>query len=234
MNFVRFTPAQARRGFTLIELMMVIALMIVIATLSIGAIKNFGTAYELDSTIQGISGLLNAARQTALSQNKYVQVRFYEQTNNADPRYQQYYAIGTYISDSPFYTNASTYDTYLTRGVMKPLGSTYVFPSSIGIVKSANNSYLLDALSKETDIVRGGTDSSGKMKGVPWVSFYFNPQGAIDVPYEGTGTNKTPVGPTKSYFSLCEARQFKDDKLPPNYAVVLFDPANGRMQVTRP
>lgn len=224
-----------RRGFTLIELMAVIAIMVIIATLSVGAIKSFGSAYELDSSVQGISGALNAARQIALSQNKYVQVRFYEQTNASDIRYQNYFAIGTYISDSPFYpTNSgdTDYQTRLSRGWMKQLGTVYVLPNSIGIIKSATNSALLDSLRQDSN--RTNTDSVGRMRGYPWVSFYFSPQGAIDVPYEGSGTNAVPIRANKAFFSLCEMRKYQGGQLPPNYATVLFDPANGRMQTVRP
>ncbi len=82
--------------------------------------------------------------------------------------------------------------------------------------------------------MRTNADASGKLAGVPWVAFYFNPQGSIDVPYEGTGTNARPLSAAKSFFSLCEIKKLKSDALPPNYAMMLFDPMNGRLQVTRP
>lgn len=234
MHFTHSSKSKAPLGFSLVELLLVISIIAIISTFSVGAIKSFGSAYELDSSVQGVTGILNSARQMALSQNKYVQVRFYEQTNAADSRHNHYFAIGTYVSDSPYYTNAAGYQSLESKGFMKAAANPYVLPSSMGIVKSSSQSQLLDALSKDATIRRTNQDASGRMQGYPWTSFYFTPQGSIDVPHEGTGVNIAPLSPSKSYFSLCDTRRYTNNVLPANHAIILFDPANGRLQVTRP
>lgn len=217
-------------GFSLAELLFVICIMAVVATLAANSLNSLSSTAELNSSIQGVSGILNTARQLALSQNKYVQVRFYEQNDASDARNGHYFAMGIYHSDSPFYGSDAEYDKALAQGTFAPAGRIYVLPKSVAILKSPQNSKLLNAL--ELESARRGKDTTGRMKDKNWVAFYYNPNGTLDAPMVGTASLQAP----KSFFSMCEARKFQggNSPLPENHAVVLLDPASGRMQCLRP
>lgn len=204
--------------------------MAILAVLASNSLNSLSGTSELNSSVQGVSGLLNMARQLALSQNKYVQVRFYEQNDPADIRKGHYYAMGAFGSDSPLYGSDADYNLAVQQGRFVPIGKGYVLPKSVGILKSPQNSRLLDALAQESQ--RLGKDTSGRMKDKNWVAFYFNPNGSIDVPM----VNSAPLLATKSFFSLCETRKLNgsSSELPENNAVMMLDPASGRMQCIRP
>jgi len=216
-------------GFSLIELMVVIAIMTLVTTFGMRTLSN---SSDLNAAVPAVSGMLNTARQIALTQNKYVQVRFYQQADQTDPRYGHYFAIGIYSSNSPYYLTTSQYATYQSYGWFQQEGRLYYLPRTVAILKSPQNSMLLDVLTSDAVNDRNGTGGSLAMQNCSWVAFYFNPQGAVDVPMDGAA----PLAANKSYFSLCSVVQYRaaGNSLPSDYATILLDPVNGRTQIVRP
>lgn len=217
-----------QRAFSLMELVAVIAVVLILCALTFGALRTVSDSYHVSTAVQGLSSVFNRARQLAVSQSKYVQVRFYEQNDARDLRSGHYFAVATYLSDSPFYGPEAEYAKRASRGVFKPDGTLHQLPQSIAILKSDVHSVLLNEIAKDPG--RKGKDSTGRMAGYDWIAFYFNPKGGIDVP----PTTNGPLPPDRCLFTLCVAKQFVSPTLPDNYAILLLDPANGRLQVTRP
>lgn len=216
------------KGFSLIELIAVIGVIVMLCALTLGALGTVSDSYQLSTATQGVSSILNRARQLAMSQNAYVQVRLYEEKKPGDSRFPNYVAIATFLADSPYYGTESEYSTYMSQGKFKPEGPLYAMPQAVAILKSSENSKLLDEIAK--DQLRIGKDTSGRMTGHSWVAFYFDPKGGIDVP----DVNGVPLPADQCFMTVCLPKQYKDPQLPSNFAVLLFDPVNGRMQITRP
>lgn len=64
------------RGFTLVELMMVIAVMMILATVSVPSLFHNMPDYKLNGTVRAIFAALHYARMSAASMGKECRVRF--------------------------------------------------------------------------------------------------------------------------------------------------------------
>lgn len=75
---ITYSPGPGRKGaFTLVELLMVMAIMLVILGLVVINYPNIGKAGNLTNGAANFADMLNQARQSALALNRSVEVRFY-------------------------------------------------------------------------------------------------------------------------------------------------------------
>lgn len=110
-----------KAGFTLVELLVVVAIGIIIASLSITSYTKVVSSGLLTTTTQAVIGLLDQARQTAISRNSYVEVRIYKLPNPADnPLTGDLAARGQFRGMQTFLVTNTGY-TQLTK--------LYVFPT---------------------------------------------------------------------------------------------------------
>ncbi len=65
------------RAFSLIEILVVVALVVILSVLTIPALTSTQSALEITRAAQGLSDSLNLARQTALARNRTVTLRFF-------------------------------------------------------------------------------------------------------------------------------------------------------------
>ena len=77
------TFARMHRAFTLIELLAVMAIIAVMASLIVPAFNSLGGAYSLTATAQSVTNRLSLARQQAIARNKSVEVRIYQNDEGA-------------------------------------------------------------------------------------------------------------------------------------------------------
>jgi prepilin-type N-terminal cleavage/methylation domain-containing protein len=76
--------AGRRRGFTLVEMLVVIAIMVVLFSAGIPAVENLGASRGISSATSQISGALELAKSTAVARNTYVWVGFANVGPNSD------------------------------------------------------------------------------------------------------------------------------------------------------
>lgn len=74
---------RTQSGFSLTELLVVIALMGFLAAASVPAMSALNGSGKLNQTVSEVAGILEQARQYAIAQNTYVWVAFYEDSNAA-------------------------------------------------------------------------------------------------------------------------------------------------------
>ncbi|CAN5779038.1 hypothetical protein BH09VER1_BH09VER1_17520 [soil metagenome] len=75
-------PRVSVRGFSLLELLVVTALMAIVAAFSIPALSGWADSATTNRAVSEVAGMLEQARQYAVSQNTYVWVVFNAQVDN--------------------------------------------------------------------------------------------------------------------------------------------------------
>lgn len=85
----RSLPRRGRSAFTLVELLVVMAVMGVLMALIIPALTGIGDARGVTQGAEEISGILDAARAHAIASNTYTWVGFYEHAPDAAAPYNQ-------------------------------------------------------------------------------------------------------------------------------------------------
>ncbi len=150
--------ASTRKGFSLMELLAVIAVIAILAGLALPSVTQTLRATKLTTSGQKLADELNLARQTAISRNAPVEVRFYKlpdhdapvssapttyralqsfliQSGTATPLEKPVYfqvpvQISTNISESPFFSSTNHPEETPPTGVTLPdYGNTYRYRS---------------------------------------------------------------------------------------------------------
>jgi len=224
----------ADAGFTLVELLAVIAIVVIILAAAGAALMPSNRSMDLGSASLQIKGLLDQGRQLALSRNKYVQVRFYAKTT--EPTY--YSAIGLFMADSPYYSNnTSDYTTWSTKGAITSAAPIYYLPASMILPTTNNATIFLIDLANDTSFPRAVANDTikGQTDKYNWVSFYYMPNGATDFQTLTLGGNPAPYNPSNAYFTLVMRSDFiGNNKIPPNFFAFFLPPTTGRPVILRP
>ena len=79
MGHSSLARASARRGFTLVELTIVLGIIVVLSILTIPAISSRSSANQMTKAADTVKGVLDRARAYAQANNTYVWVGFYEE-----------------------------------------------------------------------------------------------------------------------------------------------------------
>lgn len=207
---------KARQGFTLVEILAVITIIALALALGTFSVKNTMRSVDLSASATTLSDTLNLARQTALSSNRPVEVRFYkvppkDQPVSAPPGSFVYRAVALYTAgdNGPVQTGKLA---YLHGNVQ--LADTQTFgpllyfnPTAQGPLRSL--------------------DPSGSVK-FDYRYFFFHSDGSTSL------DSQTPNA--DSWHSmLYDPQQPPTAGQPPaNYITVQVDPATGRSETFQP
>lgn len=207
-------------AFSLIELLLVIAILMLLTSMAQMALNDVSNSTKMSTASQQVGDTFNLARQIAVAQNTYVQVRLFAPKDAAG----KYSAIGIYRCDMPYYL--SSYADLESSGKIRREGKIRKLPEQVVMWSSDQYSSLVDILEKDTLRKGGSIKIDGKE--YDWVSFYFRPDGGTDV--------SLPVNSTDNFATMTVVSSvgLKDNKLPANYATLTIDPVNGRFRVFRP
>jgi uncharacterized protein (TIGR02596 family) len=208
----------AKRGFTLVELLVVLAIMAIMAAASLPAISSLMSSYNLTSATDTAIGMIAFGRQEAIALDEPVEVRFYQ------------YQIPGFVHDTgsgSFHAYQLLKDTALPSGLSNsgtgataaavPLGRVQFLPQRLIFSNSSSLSPLLTAGSSSPG---PSPPPAGLPSSYTYKSFIFRPDGSTNL---STGNN---------FVTLIDG---SSTALPPsNYATILIDRVSGAAKVLRP
>jgi uncharacterized protein (TIGR02596 family) len=191
---------------------------VMVVALGLPAIGPLLRSSSMNKATTMISDALNLARQTALAQNRDVEIRFYELGSKSSASNKQFRAFRCFFADS------SDPDKSL------PLSKLSYLPEPVIIASDPKISTLLDySNANRTGLTRRQQKLQGETTSSYYISFMFRATG---------GTNLSPVSSTGGnwYLTLYLENEPKLEVtgIPANYFTVQVDPVTGRVRSYRP
>lgn len=205
------------RAFTLVELLVVIALIAMLVTFTMPTIASVLASNDMNSAQQMVEQQLTLARQTAIARNRRVEVRFYKFDNpESSGSDKTFCALQLFLIEE---SNKATAVGRLTK-----------LPATVLMNEAATNSSLLglpdksnwDATNDPKKNLSGGiSDFTAK-------AFQFRPDGSTNL----TPTNKwfVTMHATRAGASVTSGAL----KWPKNIATIQIDPVSGAVRSYRP
>ncbi len=213
-----FSGIRPRRAFSLLELLVGIGIMMILMALVLPATSSLMRSMNMSRAASMITDEMNFARQTALSRNQDVEVRFYRVGSKLDSANKQYRACRILLADGADPSKA------------QPLSKLKYLPDNVIVSGDAAFSPLLDY----TNTSRSGlVHSNEALPGVAgtseYVGFLFRANG---------GTSLKPVTPpVGNWFFTIHGENVQTNAstgLPDNYFTAQIDPVTGRLRSYRP
>lgn len=225
--FFVLRPCSPRpRGFTLVELLVVIVVVAIIAALGAPSIASLLRSSNMNKATSMIIDELNFARQTALTQNRDVEVRFYLLGSKSNPSDTKYRAFRSFCATGSNLTEL-------------PLSGVKYLPEPVIISNDHDGSGNIVS----TMLNYGGAGLSGLTQAqetlpgvsgtITYTSFMFRATG---------GTSLAPITPVAGstvgnwYLTIYLENAPKNavTGLPDNYFTAQIDPVTGRVRTYRP
>ena len=198
------------------ELLVVVAIMLILMALVVPATSSLMRSMSMGRAVSMITDEMNFARQTALSRNRDVEVRFYLMGSKLDQNNKQFRAYRTLLADG------------IDPAKAQPLSKVKYLPENIIVSGNAKFSTLLDyGDSGRSGLVHSNESLSGAA--TEYVSFLFRANGS---------TSLKPVTGTNSLWYLTlhgeNIQTNAATGLPHNYFTAEIDPVTGRIRSYRP
>ena len=205
-----------QNGFSLVELLAVMVVMILAASLIVPAAHSIFEGNKLAHAGQLVAGQLETARQSSISRNRSVEVRFFRCANPENP--------GQSINDhSSWKFQAMQVLEVVNASRIVPLGKVQSLPAGKIIGSAPKLTSLFDS-NKRT--LRAGTDLIPRVGAqYEYYAVRFRPDGSTD------------LAPTDApwFLTLYDGNKGDPrDTPPPNFITVELDPANGAIKYYRP
>lgn len=197
-------------GFSLLEMLVVILIISIIAAFAVPVVTGVNRSSQLARGTQIVSDQLAIARQTAITRNRQVEVRFFQFADPEQP------------GSRNCFRGLQTLEVVNARTV-SPLDKVQPLPTNVIIDASAALSSLLDPAQ---NAAVPGTDPLPRVgTNYQYVSLRFRPDGS------------TNLLPTKGPWFLTLHEEIHGDGLarpPANFATLEIDPINGGVKFYRP
>lgn len=219
-RFCGIPNVRTDHGFSLLELMTVIAVLVILSVLVLPAGNSIARGLNMTDSADRVVGVLSLARQTALSSNHPVEVRFYQYGDPEVP--------GERISDpSSGQYRAVQLFKYDDAGTASAVDKMQVIPKAVIFSASPALSSLLD---NSKPILIKSWSASDARPAIPRAGMNYN---CCAFRFQTDGSTGLPTG---EWFLTLQytADGANRTTLPPNCAVIQVDPISGAIKKYRP
>jgi uncharacterized protein (TIGR02596 family) len=202
-----------RSAFTLVELLIVITIIVIMASLMGPTLNSTLRGTALTQASDKVIGVLSLARQTAVSKAQTVEVRFYSYTNSELP------------GDTGQGHGLQAFTVDDTGTNFTPITKPQILPNSVII---STNTYFSLLMGNDTNgtptntIPRAGTNYT-------YSSFKYYRSGSTSLA-SSSSTNVWGV----TVVNASDSKGTNDYNLPLNYTTIVIDPYNGSLKTYRP
>ena len=207
-------PHLLRGGFTLIEMLLVIAIMSILMVLSFNSIHNLVGSTDLSTSAVTVVDALNMARQRALSMNHPVEVRFYK----VPPK------TGSAPSGSP--------TAYRALGIYEiNENGPRLMQKLVYLANSAefSNSASFGTLLSFTPLASADLSIGGSTLTCDYHCFQFLPDGTTNLDLQPASASDT------WHVMIFNSNHPPTSSTPPaNYVSIQLDPVSGRTETFQP
>jgi len=207
------------RGFSLVELLCVVAIIALLAGLSAGAFGGFARSFAITQSADDLKNLILLARQDAITRNSPVEVRFCRKT----------------ASDPVLYVQSILRPP---DGSLRALSRPLKVNEKVVVDMDTTRSTLF----AQTNAVSGSTGFAANTSTISLPDFAgtayqvfsisFRSDGTTSLPWN-LGTNSLP-GKQPAFPSVTLRDSRTTNNPPANFATLLLDPASGKPTVIRP
>ncbi len=204
------------KGFTLLELIVVISIMVIIVSLCIPAATSIQKSFQLTAGAQMVGNQLGLARQVAITRNHSVEIRFYQFGDSEVPGEQ------VTVPGSGQYRAFQAFEIQET-GSANAMGKMQRLPVSI----------VMDSGVTLSSLISGFVPMTGGTLGVslPRVQTQYNAVSFRFLPDGSTNLAKTE----RWFLTLHNMNDGNALALPPkNFATLQVNPSNGHIKSYRP
>lgn len=214
------SPPQHPRGFTLIEILIVVAIMTVLLTLAASSAGNMLDTIRMRDAIQSVQSQFESARQTASTTNTTIVVRIYKEEDEFGvPQWSAIEFGNTDFEPNPDSANYTNPETPGYEPDLKPLSPIQRLPAGYIFHPSSTYSTLLN----NTSDLHTGTSPNPAGVSREFVSFVILPDNRTNLP---TSTNWT--------LTIVKTNETDSSALPDNYTTLELDPTTARIRSYRP
>ncbi|MBN8420664.1 MAG: Verru_Chthon cassette protein D [Verrucomicrobia bacterium] len=241
MTHSPFFDRQARRAFSLIEMLVVIALVAMIMASATPALMRTMQATRLASTGDSIMGAITEAKQLAYAQNVPVELRFFKYADQDFPgstvllfrSYQMFKIVTVTQGVGP---NAQTSESVQPVGALTKLSDGIIIAADVGLSPFLNgqNGQSMDDIKTNG---AGGVGYSG-VSGAKYNAIRFMPDGSCRKVYaQQNGFSQLDYGTLPLSFLTLTFNSGADittGNLPKNFYTIQIDPYTGKARNYRP
>jgi uncharacterized protein (TIGR02596 family) len=173
-------PLTARGGFTLVEMLVVLAIISILAVLTMPAMKGMLGSMDMKGGANMTAAQLELARQTASTRNVQTDVRIYQDPNTVDPNSTPNNAYRIIAVVIPASASGAAADEFVSPGLALPGDIVYDQSTTYStLLATAGGTTTGDGAGNARYVSAEASTAPLQLRNRPYVKFSYLPNGTV-------------------------------------------------------